>query len=55
VDEPWEGYVSMRVADIAERLPGASSETLAAVQLYEQLHKQRRGVLTAADREQKRR
>jgi 1-acyl-sn-glycerol-3-phosphate acyltransferase len=55
VDEPWEGYVSMRVADIAERLSGASSETLAAVQLYEQLHKQRRGVLTAADREQKRR
>jgi hypothetical protein len=54
VDEPWEGYASMRVTDIAGRLRGASSETLAAVRLYEQLHKGRRGVLTAVERELKR-
>src|SRR5215210_1377651 len=49
VDEPWEGYASMRVAEIAERVRGASPETLAAVRLYEQLHKGRRGVLTVVE------
>jgi hypothetical protein len=44
----------MRVADIVARLGGASPEALATVQLYEQTHKQRRGVLTAVERELRR-
>jgi hypothetical protein len=51
VDEPWEGYASMRVREIAQRLRTASAETLTAVRLYEELHKGRRGVLSAVDRE----
>jgi 1-acyl-sn-glycerol-3-phosphate acyltransferase len=54
VDEPWEGYRKMRVAEVTERLRGATPETLAAVRLYEQVHKHRRGVLTAVERELKR-
>jgi 1-acyl-sn-glycerol-3-phosphate acyltransferase len=50
VEEPWEGYRSMRVADIVERLNVTSAEVLAAVKLYEQSHRQRRGVLIAVDR-----
>jgi len=55
VDEPWDGYGSMRAGEIVERLREASSETLAAVQLYEQTHRQRRGVVSAVERELKRR
>jgi 1-acyl-sn-glycerol-3-phosphate acyltransferase len=54
VEEPWEGYRSMRVPDIVERLNGTSAEVLAAVRLYEHSHKQRRDVLTAVDTELKR-
>ena len=47
VDEPWEGYRRMKVAEIAARLEGQSPEVLAAVELYETTHRHRPGVLNA--------
>lgn len=47
VDEPWEGYRRMKVAEIAARLDGQSPEVLAAVELYETTHRNRPGVLEA--------
>ncbi|PTL56115.1 hypothetical protein [Paraconexibacter algicola] len=49
VDEPWPGYTAMTVPDIADRLVLADTATLAAVQLYEQTHRARKGVLVAVD------
>jgi hypothetical protein len=48
VDEPWEGYGRMKVAEIVSRLEGQSPEVLAAVELYETTHRHRAGVLNAA-------
>jgi hypothetical protein len=47
VDEPWEGYRRMKVSEIVPRLEGQSAEALAAVELYEASHRNRRGVLEA--------
>ena len=47
VDEPWEGYRRMKVAEITAQLEGQPAEVLAAVELYEQTHRKRRGVLDA--------
>ncbi|MFL5887966.1 MAG: alpha/beta fold hydrolase [Solirubrobacteraceae bacterium] len=47
VQEPWEGYDGMRVAEIRERLRDASPEQHAVVRLYEAAHKNRTGVLRA--------
>jgi hypothetical protein len=47
VDEPWDGYRRMKVAEITEQLEGQPAEVLAAVELYEATHRQRRGVLEA--------
>jgi hypothetical protein len=47
VDEPWEGYRRMEVAEIVARLEGQSPEVLAAVELYETTHRHRGGVLNA--------
>jgi hypothetical protein len=47
VDEPWEGYRRMKVAEITAQLEGQPAEVLAAVELYEQTHRKRRGVLEA--------
>lgn len=48
VDEPWEGYRRMKVSEITAQLEGQPAEVLAAVELYEQTHRKRRGVLEAA-------
>jgi pimeloyl-ACP methyl ester carboxylesterase len=48
VDEPWEGYDTMRVPEIRERLRDASPELAAVVRLYESTHKNRVGVMRAA-------
>jgi hypothetical protein len=40
----------MRAPDIARALADADAATLGAVRLYEAMHKQRRGVIEAADR-----
>ena len=47
VDEPWDGYRRMRVAEIVTRLEGQPPEVFAAVELYEATHRNRRGVLEA--------
>ena len=47
VDEPWEGYRRMKVAEITAQLEGQPAEVLAAVELYETTHRSRRGVLEA--------
>ena len=47
VDEPWEGYRRMKVAEITARLEGQPAEVLAAVELYETTHRHRGGVLNA--------
>ena len=47
VDEPWEGYRRMKVSEITAQLEGQPAEVLAAVELYEQTHRKRRGVLDA--------
>ncbi len=49
VDEPWEGYARMRVPDVRDRLTGATTAELAAVQLYELAHRKRSSVLQAVD------
>jgi len=50
VDEPWEGYRDMKVAEVTSRLASASPTELAAVQLFESSHRKRRSVLDAAER-----
>ena len=47
VDEPWEGYRRMKVTEITAQLEGQPAEVLAAVELYEQTHRKRQGVLDA--------
>ena len=47
VEEPWDGYRRMKVADIKARLDGQPPEVLAAVEMYETTHRKRRGVLEA--------
>ncbi len=39
VAEPWKGYRQMSADEVIGRLAGASSEELAAVTLYERLHR----------------
>ncbi len=51
VDEPWEGYAHLSAKDIVDRLAGADSAELAAIQLFESTHKKRETVLTAVERE----
>ena len=55
VQEPWDGYARMKVADISDHLSAESNEALLAVRLFEVTHKNRRGVLAAVERELKQR
>lgn len=45
VEEPWEGYDAMNVADVLGRLKGVNATVLAMVRLYEETHKSRKGIL----------
>ncbi len=49
VAEPWKGYGHMTADDVVARLAAASPEELAAVELYERLHRGRPTVVTAAE------
>lgn len=49
VEAPWPGYDAMNVAQVLERLTGADQTTRAMVRLYEETHKNRRGVLRATE------
>jgi 1-acyl-sn-glycerol-3-phosphate acyltransferase len=55
VEEPWDGYARMKVAEISDHVSAISNEALLAVRLFEVTHKNRRGVLTAVERELKQR
>lgn len=50
IAEPWDGYDSMPVAQVARQLSAAPAATAAAVRLYESSNRNRTGVLRAADR-----
>ncbi len=48
--EPWPGYEALRAPEIIARLRESDASTRAVVRVYEQLHKQRKTVLKAAER-----
>jgi ferritin-like metal-binding protein YciE len=50
-DEPWPGYDELTVDEIREVLSGADEGAAKQVADYERRHKQRQGVLQAAERE----
>ncbi|MFN2615711.1 MAG: hypothetical protein ABR581_01160 [Thermoleophilaceae bacterium] len=50
VAEPWDGYDRLTAREAVAALADASSESLAAVQLYEGSHRGRRSVLAAVER-----
>ncbi len=54
VEEPWKGYRQMTAQEIIARIAGGSREELAAVELYERVHRRRQTVLVAADRQLRR-
>lgn len=53
--EPWEGFAGMNARTVISRLSQATAAELAAVQLYERAHRDRRTVLEAVERELQRR
>lgn len=53
IDEPWDGYAKMRVADIRDRVTIADPAELAVVQLYESANRGRASVLEAVERRSK--
>ena len=50
-DEPWSGYDAQTVAEIRRRLDSASPAEVKAAREYERAHKNRAGVIEAAERE----
>lgn len=50
VQPPWEGYERMTAREVITRLGDASAAELAAVELYERIHRSRQTVLEAAER-----
>ncbi|HEX6388235.1 MAG TPA: hypothetical protein VFZ89_02275 [Solirubrobacteraceae bacterium] len=48
VEEPWPDYRRMKAAEVVDRLAVADEATLAAVELYERTHSERRTVVEAA-------
>ena len=51
VKEPWRGYSQMTANEVIVRLAEASPEELAAVELYEGVHRRRKTVLAQARRQ----
>ena len=50
-DEPWPGYDELSVAEVSSALDAANDERVKEVRSYERAHKNRAGVLKAAERE----
>jgi ferritin-like metal-binding protein YciE len=50
-DEPWPGYDELGVQEIRIALDDANDDRVARVRTYERAHKNRAGVLSAAERE----
>lgn len=46
---PWPGYEDMNVAQVRDRLTGADPTLRAMVRVYEETHKNRKGVLRATE------
>lgn len=53
VAEPWEGYGKMKADQVIARIADASREELAVIELYEGMHRRRKGVLSAVERQLK--
>lgn len=47
IDEPWAGYAQMRVPEIQDRVAHGTQAELAAVQLYEVAHRNRKTIIDA--------
>jgi hypothetical protein len=50
IGEPWPGYRHLKARDVIARLPSASREELAAVELFERAGANRKSVVVAAER-----
>jgi hypothetical protein len=50
-DEPWAGYDELTAAEVQAALSGRDDERAQQVRAYERAHKNRAGVLRAAERE----
>jgi hypothetical protein len=50
-DEPWVGYDELTATEIEAVLAEGDEERVTGVRAYEQAHKNRAGVLKAAERE----
>ena len=50
-DEPWASYDELSVAEIAKAVRAADNDTVRTVVSYERAHKNRAGVLNAAERD----
>lgn len=48
VEEPFDGYDLLRATDVIDRLRAATTEEVAAIELYEGAHKDRPTVMAAA-------
>jgi hypothetical protein len=48
IDEPWDGYDDLTADDVIARIEHAGPAELAVLELYEQAHKNRKTVLSAA-------
>jgi hypothetical protein len=55
IAEPWDGYRELRAADVVARARTATPEELAAVELFELAGRKRQTVISAVQRELKRR
>jgi hypothetical protein len=53
IDEPWEGYDRMKVAEIRERLRTESPATAGLVEIYERAGKARKNVIDASEKAQR--
>jgi hypothetical protein len=49
VEAPWPGYDAMNIDQVLDRLTGADPTLRAMVRLYEETHKNRKGVLRATE------
>jgi hypothetical protein len=54
VAEPWDGYDQLKAADVVDQLDGRDQAELAAVELYELSHRQRKTVIEAAKQQLRR-
>src|SRR3954470_22161529 len=49
IDEPWEGYGTMKAGEVVRRLKTSDAATRALVRLYEQSTKKRKSILAATE------